>query len=249
MKRKIVFISLMTVVFIIVISLFYVVITMAADRGRPYYEKSKQIVWDIKTEEKIIALTFDDGPHKKYTNEVMDLLNEYDAKGTFFVVGEQAQKNPDVILRMHEEGHEIANHTYTHPFKATVPQIIEEIRQTNDVIFSITGRTSMLFRPVEGQYTDTLIESVVQDGYKVVMWSWHQDTEDWRNPGVNKIVDRVLKGARKGDVVLFHDGGGNRRQTVEALAKILPALQKEGYKFVTISELLNIQRETEEKSK
>ncbi|MEG0472758.1 MAG: polysaccharide deacetylase family protein [Solibacillus sp.] len=247
MKRKVVFVSVMLVIIIVIVSLFYVVVTMAADRGRPYYEKSGQIVWDIKTEEKIIALTFDDGPHKKYTNEVLDLLAKYDAKGTFFVVGEQVEKNPEIILRMHEEGHALANHTYSHPLKASVPQLLKEIKATNDVIFSITGCSPKLFRPVEGQYTDKLIEAVVKDGYKVVMWTWHLDTEDWKNPGVNKIVDIVLKGTRKGNVVLFHDGGGNRKQTVEALAQILPALQKEGYQFVTVSELLKVQQESVEK--
>ncbi|ATP42422.1 oligosaccharide deacetylase [Solibacillus sp. R5-41] len=220
---------------------------MAADKGRPYYENAGQIVWDIKTDEKIIALTFDDGPHKKYTNEVLDLLAKYEAKGTFFVVGEYAEKNPEVILRMHEEGHELANHTYSHPFKASVPKLVKEIQQTNEVIFSITGYAPKLFRPVEGQYTDALIEAVVKDGYKVVMWSWHLDTEDWKDPGVKKIVDIVLKGTRKGNVVLFHDGGGNRKQTVEALSQILPTLQKEGYQFVTISNLLKVQRENVEK--
>lgn len=214
----------------------------AADKGRQYYEKTGQIVWDIKTEEKIVALTFDDGPHPKYTKEVLDLLNKYDAKATFFVVGEHAEKNADIIFRMHEDGHELANHTYTHPFNGKVPQLMKEIKQTNDVIFSITGYAPVLFRPVEGQYTDALIDAVTKEGFKVVMWSWHQDTLDWKNPGVKKIVNNVLKGTRQGDVILFHDGGGNRQQTVQALAEILPQLQKEGYEFVTISELLKVQK-------
>lgn len=212
----------------------------SANKGRPYYEQAGQIFWDVKTEEKLVALTFDDGPHQKHTSDVLDLLAQYNAKGTFFVVGEHADKNPELILRMYEEGHELANHTYTHPFKVTVPQLMEEIKQTNDTIYSITGFAPTLFRPVEGQYTDAMIEAITKEGYMVVMWSWHQDTEDWKDPGVKKIVDKVLKGTKQGDVVLFHDGGGNRQQTVDALAKILPALQIEGYKFVTISELLEV---------
>ncbi len=212
----------------------------SADKGRPYYEQAGQIFWDVKTEEKLVALTFDDGPHPEHTSDVLDLLAQYNAKGTFFVVGEHADKNPELILRMYEEGHEIANHTYTHPFKVTVPELMEEIKQTNDTIYSITGFAPELFRPVEGQYTDAMIEAITKEGYMVVMWSWHQDTEDWKDPGVKKIVDKVLKGTKQGDVVLFHDGGGNRQQTVDALDQILPALQKEGYKFVTISELLEV---------
>lgn len=213
----------------------------SADKGRPYYEQAGQILWDVKTEEKLVALTFDDGPHPKHTSDVLDLLTQYNAKGTFFVVGEHANKNPELILRMYEDGHELANHTYTHPFKVTVPQLMEEIKQTNDTIYSITGFAPSLFRPVEGQYTDAMIDAIAKEGYMVVMWSWHQDTQDWKNPGVKKIVDKVLKGTNNGNVVLFHDGGGNRQQTVDALAQILPALQKEGYKFVTISELLKVQ--------
>ncbi|MET4559669.1 peptidoglycan/xylan/chitin deacetylase (PgdA/CDA1 family) [Lysinibacillus parviboronicapiens] len=144
---------------------------------------------------------------------------------------------------MYEEGHEIANHTYTHPLKTNVPNLIKEIKQTHDTIYSISGYSPILFRPVEGQYTDAMIDAIVKEGYKVVMWSWHLDTLDWKSPGVNQIVDTVLEGVKEGNVVLFHDGGENREQTVKALKKILPALEKQGYKFVTIPELLEAQKE------
>ncbi|MEI4771653.1 polysaccharide deacetylase family protein [Psychrobacillus sp. FJAT-51614] len=221
--------------------------SVSADRGRKFYEEAGMIIWDIKTKEKVVALTFDDGPHKKYTTEILDLLAQYDAKGTFFIVGEQAEKNPEIVLRMYEEGHELANHTYTHPYSRNVPKIMKEIKQTNDTIYSITGYAPTLFRPVEGQYTDAMIEEVVKVGFKVVMWSWHQDTEDWKNPGVNKIVNTVLEGTKEGDVILFHDGGGNRAQTVKALNKILPELQNQGYQFVTIKDLIKIKMQTNEK--
>lgn len=239
--------------FLIIVAILYVPNSesesVSADRGRKYYEQAGMIIWDINTKEKIVALTFDDGPHKKYTSEILDLLKQYDAKGTFFIVGEQAEKNPEVILRMFEEGHELANHTYSHPYSKNVSKIMEEIKKTNDIIFSITGNIPTLFRPVEGQYTDAMVEEISKSGFKVVMWSWHQDTEDWRNPGVQRIVNIVLKGTKEGDVILFHDGGGNRTQTVKALEKILPELQNQGYRFVTIKDLLKIQlQENETKS-
>lgn len=231
-------------------SIFYVNERTVADRGRKHYEEAGQIIWEIKTKEKVIALTFDDGPHPKYTAQVLDLLEQYEAKGTFFIVGENAAKNPEIVLRMYEAGHELANHTYTHPYSTSTFKIMKEIKQTNDTIYSITGFSPIFFRPVEGHYTDAMVNEVVKDGFKIVMWSWHQDTEDWKNPGVKKIVNTVLKGTKEGDVVLFHDGGGNRKQTVKALEKILPELQKQGYKFVTISDLLKIQYDNEkEKSK
>lgn len=233
------------VILITGISILYALNKTSADRGRKYYEEAGHIIWDIDTTEKVVALTFDDGPHKKYTEEILNLLELYNAKGTFFIVGKQAENNPEIILRMYEDGHELANHTYTHPYTTSVSKIVEEIKQTNNVIFSITGYSPYLFRPVEGYYTDDIVEAVVEDGFKIVMWSWHQDTEDWKNPGVNNIVSKVLSGMREGDVILFHDGGGNRQQTVQSLEKILPELQKQGYKFITISQMIELQKESE----
>lgn len=225
-------------IFILFLSISYA--SFAAEKGRNYYESKGYILWDIKTDEKIIALTFDDGPHATYTPQVLDLLAKYDAKATFFVVGEYADKLPNLIQRQEEEGHEIANHTYTHPYSSTPQELEIELKKTNKAIFDITGTYPRLYRPVGGSYNDRTINTAVQNGYQVVMWSWHQDTQDWKEPGVDKIVTKVLSGARPGDIVLFHDAGGNRTQTVKALEKILPALKKEGYKFVTVSDLLDI---------
>ncbi len=238
MKKYNYFISLCILFFLI----FFVYKNTSADKGRKHYEEAGQILWEINIDEKIIALTFDDGPHRKYTPEILDILAKYDARATFFVVGENAEKNPNVVLRMNEDGHELAIHTYTHPLRASLPNLLEEIRRTHETIYGISGYSPTLFRPVEGRYTDELIDAVVKEGYKVVMWSWHMDTLDWKNPGVNKIVDIVLNGMKPGNVVLFHDGGGNREQTVKALKKIMPELEKQGYKFVTISELIELQK-------
>lgn len=231
-------------VFALFISVFYVGLTTKAEKGRQYYEETGQVVWDIQTEEKIVALTFDDGPHPKYTTQVLDLLDKYNAKATFFVIGKNAKKNPDVVLRAYNAGHELANHTYTHTLKASVPDLEEELEQTNELIYSITDFYPVLFRPVGGEYTDEMIKAATDSGYKVVLWSWHQDTQDWKNPGVKKIVNKVLKGTEPGDVILFHDGGVRREQTIAALKEILPALQKRGYKFVTISELMEYENES-----
>ncbi|WP_391119666.1 polysaccharide deacetylase family protein [Psychrobacillus sp. L3] len=214
--------------------------TSAMDRGRPYYEKKGYVLWGIKTEEKVIALTFDDGPHSTYTPQILDLLAEYHAKATFFVIGERAESFPDLILQIGKDGHEIANHTYSHPLKITPDKLKEELKKTNEIIHDITGTYPLFYRPVGGSYNDRIINTAIENGYKVIMWSWHQDTEDWKTPGVNKIVKKVLSGASPGDIVLFHDAGGDRSQTVKALEEILPELQKQGYKFVTISELIEI---------
>lgn len=250
MKRKkmkrIAFILFIILLFIFAAFYVFHSIGAAKAKGREYYEETGQIIWDIKTDEKVVALTFDDGPHPKYTQQILDLLEQYEAKGTFFIVGQLAEKSPEVVMRMHESGHEIANHTYTHPFTKSVSPIIEEVNQTSDIIYSITGVKPNLFRPVEGYYTDELVKESVKNGYKIVMWSWHQDTEDWKDPGVNKIVNTVLNGLENGNVVLFHDGGGNREQTVQALAKILPELKKQGYRFITISQMIRLQNDNKQ---
>ncbi len=240
---------LLIALYILGIFVFLVDEKSFADKGRKYYEEAGQILWDIKTDEKVIALTFDDGPHKKYTPDILDILSKYNAKATFFIVGENAEKNPELALRVYEEGHELAIHTYTHPLRTNVSKLMKEIKQSHATIFGITGYSPVLFRPVKGQYTDAMIDAIVKEGYKVVMWSWHLDTFDWKNPGEKRIVNTVLKGAKPGSVVLFHDGGGNREQTVRALKIILPELEKQGYKFVTISELLDIQKSSNKDGK
>lgn len=236
------FLLLLLPLSLITVSLFYVKVSSSENKGRKYYEEAGQILWEIQTDEKIIALTFDDGPHRKYTADILDVLEKYNAKATFFIVGQNAEKNPELITRMYEEGHELANHTYTHPLRTNVTNLMKEIQQTDEVIAGITGYQPTLFRPVEGQYTDAMIDAISKKGYKVVMWSWHLDTLDWKSPGVHRIVNTVLKGVKAGNIVLFHDGGGNRAQTVQAMEQIIPELAKQGYQFVTVSELLEIQR-------
>lgn len=239
MKRRYIFALSGFACFILV---FFIGFHTYADKGRRYYEQTGEVLWDIETQEKIVALTFDDGPDDEYTNQVLDLLAEYDAKATFFIIGKNAEKHPEVILRQFEEGHELANHTYSHPWNTSLKRIEEEMNKTDDIIYSITGFKPTLFRPVGGLYTDGMIDVAVKNGYTVIMWSWHQDTEDWKNPGVKKIVHKVLEGTNPGDVILFHDGGSDRTQTVEALKEILPVLQKQGYQFVTISEMLELKK-------
>lgn len=229
------------IVIVLSISILYVNFQASAtDKGRQYYEERNLIIWDVQTEEKVIALTFDDGPHPIYTAQILDILARFDAKATFFVLGEHAEKYPTIVLRENDEGHEIANHTFTHSYKYTAKELERELLKTNDVIYGITGTYPVLFRPVGGSYDESVVNIAVENDYKVVLWSWHQDTEDWKRPGVRRIVNRVLTGTKPGDVILFHDAGGNRAQTVKALEEILPELQKQGYQFVTVSELIKI---------
>ncbi|MBD8007434.1 polysaccharide deacetylase family protein [Bacillus norwichensis] len=209
----------------------------AATKSRYEYEKTGQVIWEAKTTEKIVAITFDDGPHPVYTPDILDTLSKYNAKATFFVMGAHAQKYPHLVHREFLEGHEIANHTFNH-FYGGEKNLKEELDQTANTIFQITGQKPTLFRPVGGNYNDFVIETARDKEYLVVLWSWHQDTYDWKRPGVNRIVNKVISNVKPGDIILLHDAGGDRSQTVEALDKILDYLQKNGYETVTVSELL-----------
>ncbi|MGO4271035.1 polysaccharide deacetylase family protein [Paenibacillus sp. TAF58] len=211
----------------------------APKKDRAYYETRGEIVWEVTTDEKVIALTFDDGPHPEYTAQILELLKQYEAKATFFVVGNKVKLYPDVLNQTIREGHEIANHTYTHAYLSKKNNIKKEINQTEELIYDTTGKRCLLFRPPGGFYNERLVAAVRAEGYKMIMWSWQLDTKDWSTPGVNKIVDRVLKNATNGNIVLFHDYIEGPTQTIAALKIILPELKNRGYQLVTVSQLLN----------
>ena len=211
-------------------------------KDRAFYEKRGEIVWEVPLEVKKIALTFDDGPYPATTEPILDLLKEYGAKATFFVLGNRVERYPETVKREVEEGHEVANHTFNHVyFKDAIKSITiqEEIVSTDRLLMELTGRKPMLFRPPGGFYSEESIRIAKQLGYTTVLWSWHKDTNDWRSPGVGYIVRKVLNNTRNGDIVLLHDYIPGSRQTVEALKQILPELKKQGFQIVTVSELLH----------
>ncbi|EFU41598.1 polysaccharide deacetylase family sporulation protein PdaB [Paenibacillus vortex V453] len=213
----------------------------SASKGRDYYEERGEIVWEVPTPSKVIALTFDDGPDAHTTVEILDLLKQYGAKATFFVVGNRVEKHPDIVARELHEGHEIGNHSYTHPpfHNINASKLTSELNRTQEAIFKATGSKTVLFRPPGGSYNESIVRTSKDIGMLTVLWSWHQDTLDWRKPGVNRIVKKVLDNAHNGDIVLMHDFVPTSTQTVEALSVILPELQKRGFTFVTVSELLS----------
>jgi len=210
-------------------------------KKRDYYEERGDIVWEVPTRNKVIALTFDDGPHKEHTAQILNLLKQYDARATFFVVGSRVEKHPEIVARALDDGHEIGNHSYSHPpfYNIGADTLRKELTKTQDAIYQATGIRSVLFRPPGGRYNDAIVSASKEAGMLTVLWSWHQDTLDWRKPGVNAIVRTVLKNARNGDIVLMHDFVPGSDQTVEALKTILPELKEQGFSFVTVSELLS----------
>ncbi|MBP1973183.1 polysaccharide deacetylase family sporulation protein PdaB [Cohnella thailandensis] len=209
--------------------------------SRKHYESRGEIVWEVPMDEKLIALTFDDGPDPKTTDRILDLLAEYDAKATFFVIGRRAERFPEIVRREVSEGHEIANHTYNHLYfngRNRLQDIADEMDRTGEKLAEISGQKPRWFRPPGGFYNETVIRMAKERGYTVILWSWHQDTRDWVSPGVGHIVRKVLNNARNGDIVLLHDHVAGSTQTVQALEQILPELKRRGYRMVTVSELM-----------
>lgn len=211
----------------------YCIVVEGVTRSREEYEQTGHIIWEVKTDQKMISITFDDGPHPVYTPQILDVLANYNAKATFFITGNKADKYPDVLKRIVKEGHEVANHTYNHIYNAKISSntLIKELDLTARTIKRIAGITPSLYRPVGGFYNDTITNTAVKKDYLVIMWSLHQDPKDWTNPGINRITKHVLKSVRPGDIVILHDAGGDRSQTVKALKSIMDYLIKHDYKM------------------
>lgn len=209
-------------------------------RERSYYEERGDIVWEVPMPEKFIAFTFDDGPDPQQTPKILHVLEQYQAKATFFVVGERVNRSPEIAQMELAKGHEIGNHSFHHPpfHRLAESSLMKELSQTQEAVFAATGQKPALFRPPGGYYNERIVELSKRHHLQMILWSWHQDTKDWASPGVNKIVRKVLNNARNGDIILMHDSVYNSTQTIEALKIILPELKSRGYSFVTVSELL-----------
>jgi peptidoglycan-N-acetylglucosamine deacetylase len=204
----------------------------------------------------LIALTFDDGPDPLWTARILDILKQENVPATFFIIGENGEANPSLVRRIVEEGHDIGNHTFTHPNLGEIPGEITdlELNATQRLIEALTGRCTRLFRaPYFGDAEPTTPDEVEPAaraqrlGYLTI--GLHVDPDDWERPGADEILRRTIEGAtspdpdQKGQVVLLHDGGGDRSQTVEALPRLIHELRARGFRFVTVSELAGISRD------
>ena len=158
-----------------------------------------------------IALTFDDGPHPKETNQVLDVLNKYNVKGTFFIAGKHANWYPNPLVRASKEGHEIGNHTFNHPdiTNLTNAQLEEEILKCEEILIKLTGKKPTLFRPPYGSYKQDELASIAKKlNYKIVLWTT-VDARDWQNPAAEVIANKIINNAKNGDIILLHDYATN----------------------------------------
>ncbi len=199
----------------------------------------KSVYSSHENEKQKIAITFDDGPHPRYTPIILDILAEYDAHATFFLIGENAERYPELLIRILNEGHEIGNHTYLHANLQTTPSetIKKQILDAEKTILELTDQRTKLLRPPGGLYDRRVCEAAHALDYEVILWTI--DTMDWSHPTVSEIVDKVKSNIKSGDIILCHDFiGGGPTPTPDALRRILPELISEGYEFVTVSELI-----------
>ena len=185
-----------------------------------------------------IALTFDDGPDLTYTPQVLSILQQYNVHATFFTVGDHVQAYPGLTQQEYANGNIVGNHSWDHPDLTTLSadDIHAQLSNTSDVIQSATGVRPVFFRPPYGAYNYQTLNQASSLGLTTVTWS--VDTEDWQRPGSSAIIDTVLTDAQNGSVILMHDGGGDRSETVEALPTIITKLQEKGFRLVTLQQLV-----------
>lgn len=191
---------------------------------------------EVNVDGPYIAITFDDGPHAKNTPKLLDLLAQRHIKATFFVLGQNAAANPEILKRIAAEGHEIANHTWTHLnfSKSSDGAIRNELQRTEKLLVELTGVKPTLTRPPYGAMSQRQRQWVHNEfGYQIILWD--VDPLDWKRPGVSVVAHRILTETRAGSIVLSHD---IHAPTIEAMPEVLDGLLAKGFKFVTVSELI-----------
>ncbi len=229
-RTKIVLIALLSIT-LLASSLVYV---QAYHKLKPIYE--------VKTDKKVVALTFDISWGNNTPIPVIDILKSNEVKSTFFLSGPWVKQYPEVPQRIKADGHEIASHGYRHINLSNLSknEIKEEIMKAHANIKEVTGVEANLIRTPNGDYNDQVIEGAHEVKYEAIQWS--VDSLDWMNPGVDSIVDRVTKKVHPGAIILMH-ASDTCKQTTEALPTVISNLKAQGYEFVTVSELLKMNAE------
>ncbi len=209
--------------------------------GSSNLASAKSSYSQVKITEPYVALTFDDGPHPRYTPRLLDILKQRNVKATFYVVGTNAKAYPHILKRMVQEGHEVANHTWSHPYLTKLSQssVRKELDSTRDAIIQATGIPPVSYRPPYGAINSSLKSWIHSEyGYPTIMWS--VDPLDWQKPGSGKVADRLVNGAHKGAILLAHD---IHRGTIDAIPSTVDRLIQKGYRFVTVSQLIGLEQQ------
>ncbi len=197
------------------------------------------MVHQVPTTARVVAFTFDDGPHPVYTPQLLDIFQDVRGKATFFMIGQQIDAHPATAAAAHAAGHELGNHTLTHPklTQLTPEAARAELVQTDARIQRITGGAVRTFRPPFLDVNDAILALAAELGY----WSIgavNLGTRDWEQPGIAHIVEQTRASVSSGSILVFHDGFGDRSQSVAAVRILVTELAAQEYRFVTVSELL-----------
>jgi peptidoglycan/xylan/chitin deacetylase (PgdA/CDA1 family) len=189
------------------------------------------------TGRKLVALTYDDGPHGRYTPMLMELLEAKKVPATFFLLGESVSANPKIAAQLAAAGFEVANHSYTHKEFTRISEdaVRRELVRTHDLITSVTGAPVRVMRPPYGSHNSRVRAICEDQGYKVIMWD--VDTNDWRNRTAAQMVDYVLANTRDGSIILMHD---RFQKSVDATAEVIDGLRAKGFEFASVSQLLSM---------
>ena len=192
-------------------------------------------IYSVEREDKKISLTFDSAWGDEDIPQLIEVLDEYNVKASFFILGEWVDKYPESVKALADAGHEVLNHSDTHPHmnKMNIEQLREEIKACDDKIFNLTGQKHNLFRAPYGEYNDNVILAAQSVGNLVIQWD--VDSLDWKDPSPEQMMDNVTKKVRSGSIMLFHSGTKN---TLSALPAIIEKLQREGYELVPVSNLV-----------
>lgn len=209
----------------------------------PTVIKSCKGIHSANTPRKVVALTFDDGPHKKYTDDVLLILKQHGIKATFFLIGTNIQGNEGVVRKMNADGHIIGNHSYWHYrfTKLSKNQIAASLINTSKLVSKITRHYPILLRPPYGACSTESVTTAKKLGFKTIMWSAMVADYFPDLTTAERIAIGITNLVKPGTIIGLHDGGGNREKTVEALPIILTTLKNQGYEFLTIPELLKVE--------
>ncbi|MGX9354472.1 polysaccharide deacetylase family protein [Roseobacteraceae bacterium S113] len=203
---------------------------------RDIVERDAATITAVRTPSPVIAMTFDDGPHPKHTPRLLDMLKERGIKATFYLIGNRVATWPQIAARIAEEGHEVGNHSWSHPFltKHGQSSVLREIDRTTNAIWQATGRPPVTFRPPYGAFSRAQ-RSWLHETRKLPTILWSVDPADWRRPGASVVASRILKHSHQGAIVLSHD---IHRGTIDAMPRTLDGLTSRGLTFVTVSQIL-----------
>ena len=192
-------------------------------------------IYKVDTADKKVAITLDGMWGSKYTAEILNILRNNNVNITFFFGGNWLEEYPHLVKEIATNGHEVGNHSYTHPHMAQLgrEEIVQELNRTNELIKELTGEEPDLFRPPFGEYNNRLIKTSRTEGYHVIQWSI--DSLDWKDVSADFIVKTVMKNIAPGEIILMHNNGQN---TAQALKRLIPKVKDEGYQIVPLSELI-----------